>query len=71
MTVPGSGVPRRGGSNTSSSPPEILKAIQNRAKLNPIVKTDKIAEFRTLTPQDVRKKGSKVLKLPRFAIVLH
>ena len=30
----------------------------------------KIAEFRTLTPQDVRKKGSKILKLPRFEIVL-
>jgi len=24
----------------------------------------KIAEFRTPTPQDVRKKGSKILKLP-------
>jgi len=23
------------------------------------------------TPQDVQKKGSKTLKLPRFAIVLH
>jgi len=23
------------------------------------------------TPQDVRKKDSKILKLPRFAIVLH
>ena len=31
----------------------------------------KIAGFRTPTPQDVRKKGSKILKLPRFAIVLH
>ena len=31
----------------------------------------KIAEFKTPTPQDVRKKGSKILKLPRFAIVLH
>ena len=31
----------------------------------------KIAEFRTPTHQDVRKKGSKILKLPRFAIVLH
>jgi len=41
-------------------PPEIPKALQNRAKLNPI----EIAEFRTPTPQDVRKKGSKTLKLP-------
>ena len=31
----------------------------------------KIAEFRTPTHQDVPKKGSKILKLPRFAIVLH
>jgi len=62
-----SGVP---GSNPP--PPEIPKALQNRAKLNPTVKiVKKIAEFRTPTPQDVRKKGSKILKLPRFAIVLH
>jgi hypothetical protein len=46
-----------------SNPPEILKALQNRAKLNPTVKTVKIAEFRTPTHQDVRKKGSKILKL--------
>jgi len=47
-------------------PPEIPKALQNRGKLNPIVKTvKKIAEFRTPTPQDVqKKKGSKILKLP-------
>ena len=39
------------------SPPEIPKALQNCAKLNPIVKTvNKIAEFRTPTHQDVRKK---------------
>ena len=31
----------------------------------------KIAECRTPTPQDVQKKGSKILKLPRFTIVLH
>jgi len=46
-------------------PPEIPKALQNRAKLNPIVKTvKKVAEFRTPAPQDVRKKGSKILNLP-------
>jgi len=45
--------------------PEIPKALQNRVKLNLIVKTVKIAEFRTPTPQDVRKKGSKILKLPQ------
>jgi len=52
-------------------PPEIPKALQNRAKLNPIWKLLKTAEFRTPTPQDVWKKGSKFLKLRRFAIVLH
>jgi len=37
----------------------------------PLWKLLKIAEFRMPTPQDVRKKGSKIVKLPRFAIVLH
>ena len=64
-----SGVPRGGWG--VQPPSEILKALQNRAKLNPIVKTVKIAEFRTPTHQGVRKKGSKILKLYRFAIVLH
>jgi len=50
------------------NPPEIPKALQNHAKPNPILKTVKIVEFRTPTPQDVRKKDSKILKLPRFAI---
>ena len=49
-------------------PSEIPKGLQNRAKLNPIVKTVKIAEFGTPAPQDVRKKGSKIIKLPRFAM---
>ena len=31
----------------------------------------KITELRKPTSQDVQKKGSKILKLPRFAIVLH
>ena len=31
----------------------------------------KIAEFRTPTPQNFQKKGSKILKLPRFTVVLH
>jgi len=44
-------------------PPEIRKALQNRAKLNPTEKTVKFAEFQTPTPEDVRKKGSKILKL--------
>ena len=37
--------------------PEIQKALQNRAKLNPIVELLKIAELRTPKPQDVRKKN--------------
>jgi len=45
-------------------PPEIRKALQNRAKRNATEKLLKIAEFRTPTPQDVRKNGSKILKLP-------
>jgi len=49
-------------------PPEIPKVLQNRATLNPIVKT---AEFRTPTLQDVRERGIKILKLPRFGVVLH
>jgi len=44
--------------------PEILKALQDRTKLNPIVKVLNIAAFRTPTPQDVQKEGSKILKLP-------
>jgi len=54
----------RGGGLGGSNLPEIPKALQNRAKLNPIWKLIKIAEFRTPTPQDFRKKGSKILKLP-------
>ena len=34
-----SGVPRGVGFGVLKLPPEILKALQNRAKLNPIVKT--------------------------------
>ena len=46
--------------------------LKNHAKLNPTVKTvTKIAEFMMLTHQDVRKNGIKILKLRRFAIVLH
>ena len=54
---------RRGGGFKPPSP-EIPKALQNRVKLNPVWKLFKIVEFRTPTPQDVLKKGSKILKLP-------
>ena len=60
-------------------------ASQNFDKIKPVCKLSgkclvfhsnilislKIAEFRTPTPQDVKKKGSKILKLPTFTIVLH
>jgi len=61
-----SGVTREGlGAFKPPQPPEIPKAFQNRAKLNPILKTvKKTAECRAPTLQDVRKKGSKILKLP-------
>jgi len=55
---------RGGGLGLQPPPPEIPKALQNRAKLNPIWKLLIIAEFRTPSPQDVREKGSKILKLP-------
>ena len=44
--------------------PEIPKALQNVPNSTRLWKLLKIAEFRTPTPQDVRKKGSKILKLP-------
>jgi len=44
------------------------KIVPNAIRLWELLK---IAEFRTTTPQDVRQKGSKILKLPRFAIGLH
>jgi len=60
-----SGVPRGWfGEFKPPLPHEIPKALQNRAKINPIWKLLKIAEFRTPTPQDVQKNGSKILKLP-------
>ena len=59
---PYSSVPR--GVQIPLPPKKIPSALQNRAKINPVVKTVKIVEFRTPTPQDVREKGSKILKLP-------
>jgi len=55
----------RGGWFGGFNPPsKIPKALQNRAKLNAICKLLNITEFRTPTPQNVGKKGSKILKLP-------
>jgi hypothetical protein len=54
-----------GGVGSKAPPSEIRKALQNRAKLNPLVKyCSKIAEFGTPTPQEIIKKGSKIPKLP-------
>ena len=69
----GSGVPRGGGGVGVFNPPPRnsegpLKLFQTQPDLWKLLKT---AEFRKPTLQDVRKKGSKILKLPRFAIVLH
>ena len=54
-----SGVPRGvvWGRVQPPPPPEIPNALKNRAKLNPIWKLFKIAEFRMPTLQDVRKKS--------------
>jgi hypothetical protein len=83
--VTASGEPR-GGLGSSNPPPrnsEVLiklsripSSVENisvtvQCSYSIILISLKIAEFRTPTPQDVRKKGSKILKLPRFAIVLH
>ena len=61
------------GVQTHPPPHEIPKALQknvpNSTRLWKLLQ--KIAEFRTPTHQDVPKKGSRILKLPRFAIVLH
>jgi len=56
------------GFNHPPPPPEIPKApkiVSNSTRLRKLLK---IAEFRTPTPQDVRKKGSKILKLPPVRI---
>ena len=64
-----------GGVGGSTPPPEIPKFWQSRTgfqiawKIINVLISLKIAEFRTPAPQNVRKKGSKILKLPRFAIV--
>ena len=51
-------------------PPKFRRPSKIVPNLTRLWKLLKIAEFRTPTPQDVRKKGSKIVKPPRFAIVL-
>jgi len=57
-----------GGSTPS---PEIPKVLQNRAKLYPIVKTVKNCWIYEANTPRCSEKGSKILKLPTFAVVLH
>jgi hypothetical protein len=54
-------------------PLEIPKALQNRAKLNATVKNvlKKLLNLGRQHPKMFGKKGSKIIKLRRFAIVLH
>ena len=63
----------QGGGFVCSDPPEIPKALQNSAKLNPTVKTvkKKILNLGRQHTKTFGKKGSKILKLRGFAIVLH
>ena len=63
-----SGIPS-GGSNPP--PPKFRRPSKIMPNSTRLWKLLKIAEFRMPTPQDVWRKGSKILKLPRFAIVLH
>ena len=66
-----SGVPR-GGVWGVQTPPQNSKGPPKLCQTQPdFRKLLKTAEFRTPTPQDVLKKGSKILKLPRFAVVLY
>jgi len=57
-----SGVPRGGGvGEFNPPPPEIPKALQNRAELNPIVKT--VKKWLNLGRQHPRMFGKKAVKL--------
>ena len=59
----GSGVPKGGGGlgGVQTPHPRNSKIVPDSTRLWKLLK---IAEFRTPAPQDVRKKGSKTLKLP-------
>ena len=67
-----SGVPKGGLGCSTPAPPRNSEGPPKLCQTQPdLRKLLKFAEFRTPTPQDVRKKGSKIQQLPRFAIVLH
>jgi len=57
-----------GGLLGGSTPPKFRRPSKIVPDSTQLWKMLKIAEFRTPTPQVVRKKDSKILKLPRFAI---
>ena len=61
-----------GGLGCSNPPPRNSEGPPKPCQTQPdLWKLLKIAEFRMPTPRDVQKKGTKILKLPRFAIVFH
>jgi len=53
-----------GGGVGGFNPPKFRRSSKIVSNSTRLWKQLKIAEFRTPTPQDVRKKGSKILKLP-------
>ena len=62
----------RGFSGVQPPPRSSEGPPKNRAKLNPTVKTvKKLLNSGCQHTKMFGKKGSKILKLPRFAIVLH
>ena len=65
-----SGVPR-GGWGFNPRPPKFRKSSKIVPNSTRLWKLLNVAEFRKPTPQDVRKKGRKILKLLSFAIVLY
>ena len=52
------------GGGGSTPPPRNSEGPPKSCQTQPDLKLLKTAEFRTPTPQDVRKKGNKILKLP-------
>jgi len=59
-----SGVPRGGRFGGFNPPPEIPKALRNRAKFNPILKSVKNCRIYDANTPRCSEKGSKILKLP-------
>ena len=60
-----------GGVGVLKPPPRNFEGLPKLCQTQPdLRKLLKFAEFRMPTPQDIQKKGSKILKLPRFAIIL-